>query len=83
LRHYNLRDKILNELYRVGMVELQCWSTSIENLFESSLLIHPGSWAGLIWRVDLHVADGKPNMTAYDDVWLEHDSMGYLAKLLI
>jgi len=35
------------------------------------------SWAGLIWRVDLHVADGTPKPS----VWLEHDSMSYLAKL--
>lgn len=31
------------------------------------------SFAGLIWRVDLHVADEKPKPS----VWLEHDSMGY------
>lgn len=32
------------------------------------------SYAGLIWRVDLHVADGKPKPS----VWLEHESMGYI-----
>ena len=48
-----------------------------------SCVVAPGiilladSWAGLIWRVDLHVRDGKPKHS----VWLEHDSMGYLAKL--
>ena len=48
-----------------------------------SCVIAPGiimladSWAGLIWRVDLRVADGKPKPS----VWLEHDSMGYAAKL--
>jgi hypothetical protein len=48
-----------------------------------SCVIAPGiilladSWAGLIWRVDLHVADGKPKPS----VWLEHDSMGYLKQL--
>jgi len=48
-----------------------------------SCIIAPGiilladSWAGLIWRVDLHVADGNPKPS----VWLEHDSMGHLAKL--
>lgn len=48
-----------------------------------SCVVAPGiilladSWAGLIWRVDLYVADGKPKPS----VWLEHDSMGYLAKL--
>jgi hypothetical protein len=47
-----------------------------------SCVIAPGiilladSWAGLIWRVDLHAADGKPKPT----VWLEHDTMSYLAK---
>jgi hypothetical protein len=34
------------------------------------------SWAGLIWRVDLHV-DGKPKPS----VWLEHASMGYVPTL--
>ncbi len=33
------------------------------------------SFAGLIWRVDLHVADGKPKPS----VGLEHESMGYIA----
>jgi hypothetical protein len=48
-----------------------------------SCVIAPGiilladSWAGLIWHVDLHVADGKPKPR----VWLEHDSMGYFAQL--
>jgi hypothetical protein len=47
-----------------------------------SCIIAPGiilladSWAGLIWRVDLHVADGIPTAS----VWLAHDTMGYLAK---
>jgi hypothetical protein len=35
------------------------------------------SWAGLIWRVDLHGSDGKPEPR----VWLEHDSMGYQPTL--
>ena len=47
-----------------------------------SCVVAPGimlladSWAGLVWRVDLHVGDGKPKPS----VWLEHDSMSYLAK---
>jgi hypothetical protein len=47
-----------------------------------SCVVAPGiilladSWAGLIWRVDLHVAGGKP----MPSVWLEHDSMAGLAK---
>jgi hypothetical protein len=40
------------------------------------IMLLADSWAGLIWRVDLHV-DGKPKPS----VWLEHDSMTYLAKL--
>jgi hypothetical protein len=47
-----------------------------------SCVIAPGiilladSWRGLIWRVDLHGDDAKPKPS----VWLEHDSMGYVAK---
>jgi hypothetical protein len=46
---------------------------------DGSCVIAPGiilladCFAGLIWRVDLHVADSKPNPS----VWLKHDSMGY------
>jgi sugar lactone lactonase YvrE len=41
------------------------------------IILLADSWAGLIWRVDLHVADGKPTAS----VWLKHDSMDHLAKL--
>src|SRR5215469_2487349 len=40
------------------------------------IIFHADSWAGLIWRVDLHGADGRPKAS----VWLQHDSMGYMAK---
>jgi hypothetical protein len=40
------------------------------------IILLADSWAGLIWRVDLHAGDGKPK----PGVWLEHDSMAYLAK---
>jgi hypothetical protein len=45
-------------------------------LGQTILILLADSWAGLIWRVDL-LADGKPKPS----VWLEHDSMGDLAKL--
>ena len=41
----------------------------------ASIILLADCFAGLIWRVDLHVADGKPKPS----VWLEHESMGYIA----
>jgi hypothetical protein len=43
----------------------------------SGILLLADSWTGRIWRVDLHAADRKSRIS----VWLEHDSMGHLAKL--
>jgi hypothetical protein len=34
------------------------------------------SWAGLIWRVDLNAADGRPKPKA----WMAHESMRHLAR---
>jgi hypothetical protein len=37
------------------------------------LILFADCFAGLIWRVDLNMHDGKPKAS----IWLRHDSMGY------